>query len=146
MAKTQPTTLQDMPIVGGDGSLWLSGGTIYDDAVGNVTASSLAANQTTGTVQTLANTNTITVAAGFGTVRVTAAGAVTGIIVPAGTRPGQQLVIIHEGAAANTLTMAASGTSNVANGTTCVLGGLAAHVLIWDSVTALWYPVGPATN
>ena len=99
-----------------------------------------------GTVQTLANTNTITVAQNQSAVRVTAAGAVTGIIIAPGVRAYQLLVIIHEGAAANTLTMAAAGTSNVAGGVTCVLSGLAAHIMVWDSITALWSQVGPATN
>lgn len=113
---------------------------------GTVKAGVLQANQAGGTVQTLATGNTITVAANQSSVRVTAAGAVTGIILGAGTLAGQMLSVIHEGAAANTLTMAASGTSNVAAGATCVLSGLAAHIFIWDAVTALWYQVGPATN
>lgn len=106
----------------------------------------LAPTQATGTVQTLANTNTISVGQNQSVVRVTAGGAVTGIIIAPGTQPGQLLMVIHEGAAANTATMAAAGTSNVAAGTTCVLSGLAAHLFVWDSITALWYQTGPATN
>lgn len=106
----------------------------------------VAPTQSTGTVQTLANTNTVSVGQNQSVVRVTAAGAVTGIILTAGTTPGQFLMVIHEGAAANTLTMAAAGTSNVAAGATCVLSGLAAHLFVWDSITALWYQTGPATN
>lgn len=112
----------------------------------NVGVFGLAPTQATGTVQTLANTNTVTVGQNQSVVRVTAAGAVTGIILTAGTQAGQLLYVIHEGSAANTLTMAASGTSNVAAGTTCVLSGLAAHIFVWDSITSLWYQVGPATN
>lgn len=106
----------------------------------------LAPTQATGTVQTLASTNTVSVGQNQSVVRVTAAGAVTGIILTAGTQAGQMLCIIHEGSAANTLTMAASGTSNVAGGTTVSLAGLAAHLFFWDSITSLWYQVGPATN
>jgi hypothetical protein len=104
----------------------------------------LAMTQTPGTVVTLVNTNTIP--SNIGIARVTAAGAVTGIIVAPGVRAGQMLCILHEGAVANTLTMAAAGTSNVAAGVVAVYGGLAAHLLYWDSVTSLWYQVGPGAN
>ncbi len=144
--KAQPLTMASPVTSGVDGSIWTSGGNLYDDGIGNLTAGSLAANQTTGTVQTMAGSDTITVAASTGTVRVTAAGAVTGCILAPGTRPGQLLTVIHEGAAANTITMATAATSNVAAGTTCVLSGLAAHLFVWDSVTTRWYQVGPATN
>lgn len=106
----------------------------------------LAPTQAAGTVQTLANTNTITVGQNQSVVRVTASGAVTGIIIAAGTQPGQLLLVIHEGAAANTLTMAAAGTSNVAGGVTAIWAGLNAHLVVWDSVTALWYQVGPVSQ
>ena len=104
----------------------------------------LAMTQTPGTVVTLIASSTIP--SNIGVARVTAAGAVAGIIVTPGVRAGQMLCILHEGAAANTLTMAAAGTSNVAGGVTDVYAGLAAHLLYWDSVTSLWYQVGPAVN
>lgn len=106
----------------------------------------LSPTQATGTVQTLASTNAVTVGQNQSVVRVTAAGAVTGITLPAGTRPGQLLVVIHEGAAANTLTMAAAGTSNVAGGVTAIWAGLNAHMVVWDSITALWYQIGPVSQ
>jgi len=105
---------------------------------------SLATTQTPGTVVTLVSTNTIPT--NIGMVRVTAGGAVTGIILTPGVRAGQFVEITHEGAAASTLTMAAAGTSNVAAGATCVLSGLANHLFKWNSVTALWYQTGPAAN
>ncbi len=100
--------------------------------------------QQLGTVVTLVTGNTISPTPGC--VRVTAAAGITGVIITAGVKSGQTLMVVHEGAAANTITMAAAGTSNVAAGATCVLSGLAAHFFVWDSVTALWYQVGPATN
>lgn len=106
---------------------------------GALKAGILQASQAPGTVQTLSTGNTITVAANQSSVRVTAAGAVTGIILAPGTLGGQFLTVIHEGAAANTLTMAASGTSNVANGVSCVITGPSARLFVWDSITALWY-------
>jgi hypothetical protein len=106
---------------------------------GTVKAGVVQQNQAAGTVQTLSTGNTITVAANQSSVRVTAGGAVTGIIIAPGTLGGQLLTVIHEGAAANTLTMAASGTSNVANGVSCVITGPSARLFVWDSITALWY-------
>ena len=97
---------------------------------------SLGMTQTPGTVVTLATGNTIP--SNIGIARVTAAAAVTGIIVTPGVRAGQMVAIYHEGAAANTITMAVAGTSNVADGVSCVITGPSVKFLIWDSVTALW--------
>ena len=99
----------------------------------------LALSEAPGTVQTLATGNTIAVPATYNAVRVTAGAAVTGIILSPGTQQGQLLAVIHEGAAANTVTFAASGTSNVADGTSDVITGPSARLFIWDSVTSLWY-------
>src|SRR6266567_6677175 len=82
------------------GGQFLDNGLEWSDGQGNKTVQTIQTNQATAVVQTLANGNTIAIA-GFGVVRVTAAGAVTGIQLPVGTRPGQHLVVIHEGAAAN---------------------------------------------
>jgi hypothetical protein len=97
-----------------------------------------------GTVQTLVTGNTINT--NYNSVRVSSAGAITGVIMAAGVKAGQLCCVITEQAALNTFTMAAAGTSNVAAGATCVLSGLNAHLFIWDATTALWYQVGPAAN
>lgn len=130
------------------GQITSDSGNFKTDGAGNVAAATLAPAQQTGTVTTLITGNTITpgTSGGSGCVRVTAAGAITGVIIAAGVKAGQMLTVICEQAAANTITMAAAGTSNVAAGATCVLSGLAAHQFIWDAVTALWYQTGPATN
>lgn len=109
------------------------------DPNGVTSIGTLVEGQVTGTVQTLTNGSTVTVPTGKSQVRVTAAAAVTGIILPVGSLGGQSLTVIHEGAAANTITMAASGTSNVADGTSDVITGPSARCFVWDSVTALWY-------
>ena len=108
--------------------------------LGNLSVGSIAEAQAGGTVQTLSTGNTITTKSGQGQVRVTAAAAVTGIILGVGVTPGQQLTVYHEGAAANTITFAASGTSNVADGASDVITGPSARIFKWDAVTALWYP------
>lgn len=98
------------------------------------------------TAQAIVTGNTITIPATGGLVRLTLAGAATGVIMPVGSFHGQLVMISISTAAANTLTMAAAGTSNVAAGTTCVLAGLNAHLFVWDNAAALWFQVGPATN
>ena len=97
-------------------------------------------------LQTLAGADTLALEGNSGVARVTAAAARTGGIFPVGTKHGQRLTIFHEGAAANTWTLAAAGTSNAAGGITYVLAGLEVHQFIWNSSTALWYIVGPAAN
>jgi hypothetical protein len=92
------------------------------------------------TAPVITNGNTITTS-GVGVARIAPGGAVTGIILQAGTVAGQEVTIINESASANSATMAASGTSNVANGTADVVAGVTAHRYIWDSATSLWYPV-----
>ncbi len=97
-------------------------------------------------LQTLAGADTVALNGNQGSVRLTAAAARTGGILPVGTRHGQRLVVFVESAAANTWTMAAAGTSNVAGGVTVILSGLEVHEFIWNSVTALWYQIGAATQ
>ena len=118
-------------------------GNFATDGAGNVTASTVSDSQQTGTVTTLSTGNTITpgTSGGNGSARVTAAAAVTGIILAPGTRAGQEFTVIHEGAAANTITFAASGTSNVADGASDVITGPSCRKFKWDAVTALWYPM-----
>lgn len=125
--------------VSGPGGLSADFGLFATDGVnGQTSVGRLQVGQQIGTVTTLTTGNTITPAL-LGVLRVTAAGAVTGLIMAVGTVPGQKVTIIHEGAAANTLTFAASGTSNVADGVSDVITGPSARSYVWDSVTALWY-------
>lgn len=72
--------------------------------------------------------------------RIAPAAARTGIIMQAGTFPGQVCVVVNEAAAINTATMAVAGTSNVSNGASCVIAGLTCKFFVWDSVAARWFP------
>jgi hypothetical protein len=83
---------------------------------------------------------------GDSAIKLSAAAATTGASLPPGSFDGQILFITVVSAAANTITFAAAGTSNVAGGTTVSLAGLATHLFRWDAGAALWYQVGPATN
>lgn len=90
------------------------------------------------TAPVLASAGTIAVTS-VGTSRVAPAGAVTGVILAVGTVPGQILTVINESSAVNTVTFAAAGTSNVADGVSSVIAGLRAARFVWDSGTSLWY-------
>ncbi len=103
-------------------SVEISGGTL------SVLQSSSAAALTNGA---LINTS------GVGVARVNPGGAVTGIILQQGSLPGQQCWVVNE--SANSVTMAASGTSNVADGTSDVIAAQTARLFVWDAVTSLWY-------
>jgi len=71
--------------------------------------------------------------------RVSPTGAVTGVILQAGIFAGQEVWVVNEAVAANTVTMAASGTSHVADGVSSVIPGLRGTKFKWNSSTSLWY-------
>ena len=139
---TGPLVVQNDP-AGAATTVSFDNAKITSDGSGNLNVASVAGS-ISGSASAIANNGTIP--SSVGVQRVTAAAACTGAILAAGSRAGQQVVVINESAAANTITFAASGTSNVAGGTTVSLAGLAAHLFVWDTGTSLWYQVGPATN
>ncbi len=102
-----------------------------------LTGSSVALQQS-ATAPVLVNGNTINTA-GVGVARVAPGGAVTGIILQPGTYNGQLVTVVNESIAGNTVTFAAAGTSNVADGVSDVIAGLAARLFVWDAATSLWY-------
>jgi len=79
--------------------------------------------------------------ANMGLTRCSPAAAITGVIMQAGTLDGQIIIVENDAVAANTITMAAAGTSNVANGVTTVIAGLTAVPFVWNATTNLWYQV-----
>lgn len=114
---------------------------------GKLYAAGFNAEGSQATAQAVATGNAaILIPANTWYVRITAAAATTGATLPVGTYNGQLLIISISTAAANTVTFAAAGTSNVAGGVTVSLAGLNAHFFVWDNVGLLWYQVGPATN
>jgi hypothetical protein len=73
---------------------------------------------------------------------VTPASARTGCILQAGTFNGQEITVVNQ-SASNSITMAASGTSNVADGTSDVIAALKAALFRWvGGTTNLWYRIG----
>lgn len=79
--------------------------------------------------------------AGLLITRTSPAGAITGVIMQPGTVDGQICIVENDAIAANTVTMAAAGTSNVSNGVSTVIAGLTSVAYIWNATTNLWYPV-----
>lgn len=109
-----------------------TGKIIGDEAVNQNPAAGGATTITNGS--TIATTN--------GAQRITSTADVTGIILAAGTIGGQLVTVINTGS--HQITFAASGTSNVASGTSAFILANTASSFIWDSVEALWYVAGGA--
>ena len=63
----------------------------------------------------------------------------TGVILKAGTREGQIVTIVNIADAAETITFAAAGTSNVSNGVTSAIARYGARQFVWDGF--IWYPL-----
>lgn len=84
----------------------------------------------------ITNGSTITTAL-TQSVSVNPAGAVTGVILEAGTQPGQSLRVMNRGA--GSVTFAVVGTSNVADGTSCVIAVNRCAYFTWNSNTSAWY-------
>lgn len=89
---------------------------------------------------TVASSGTIDTTIGWQ--RITNAGAITGVILEAGTTHGQLCIVSVDKDAAGTVTMAAAGTSRVGTGTACVIAVGAARMFIWDATDAIWCELG----
>lgn len=103
---------------------------------GYVTHSGAITSQESASAPALASSGTITTA-GIGSARVAPTANVTAVVMGTGTKAGQEVVVINQ--SAFSITMAASGTSHVANGTSAVIAANRCMFAKWDSVTSLWY-------
>lgn len=98
-------------------------------------------NPAAGTAATtVASSGTIDTTVGWQ--RITNAGAITGVILEAGTVHGQLLFLSVDKDAVGSVTMAAAGTSRVATGTGCVIAIGAGRIFIWDATDAIWCELG----
>jgi hypothetical protein len=82
--------------------------------------------------------NNSTIPTAFGFVKCTVGAASTGNILTAGIAPAQECVIINTNGS-NSITMAAAGTSNVADGVACVIAANTHKRFVWNDGTSLWY-------
>jgi|SRR5882724_838707 len=91
-------------------------------------------------VQTVTNNATLTVSASNTGNQLTAAGNVSGLIMPMGSFAGQTVIFFNQ--STFTMTFAVHSTSNVINGTQVVIGGFKTQILIWNPFDGnQWYPV-----
>lgn len=109
------------------GNIFLSGG--FNTAAGLYFTASTTAGS-------LASSGTISVQ-GLPDIVVAPTGNVTGVILQAGFA-GQFCVVVN--ASAFSITMAASGTSHVSSGTSCVIAANNAQTFFYNNTTSLWYP------
>lgn len=79
--------------------------------------------------------------------RVSPASAVTGVILQPGTTQGQTVTVMNEATAANSVQMAAAATSNVADGTNCVIPGGQLRRFVWNALansgSGYWFEEAP---
>lgn len=95
------------------------------------------------TAPAIASSGTITTS-GVKTARVAPTAAVTAIVLQAGTSPGEEVWVVNESTTTgNSLTMAASGTSNCAGDVNEIIPGGQGRLYVWDdqanSGGGLWY-------
>jgi len=128
---------QDSSIIAGSGDLKLgapSGNLVLFGAARTPVSSPAEGTAAT----TVAGAGTIAIPTGTDWVRVTTAGAVTGVILAAGTAHGQRLTVSLDKDAAGTITMAAAGTSRVGTGVGCVIAVGGVKTFIWDNTDLIW--------
>ncbi len=106
------------------------------DGIGGCQINGILCGGQSSSSPALATAGTITTA-GLQVSRVAPAAAVTGVILQAGTQPGQKITVVNE--SAFSITFAASGTSGVADGTSDVIAANTAREFVWDSSNNLWY-------
>ncbi len=99
---------------------------------GNAGGAAGASVTTSGTITT---TNLIS--------KITAGSAVTAVIMGSGSYDGQLCLVEHVGAAASSVVFATAGSAAASShiATDYVFSGQKAAIFVWESVTALWYPV-----
>lgn len=78
--------------------------------------------------------------------RITDAGAITGVILEAGTSHGQHVFVSVDKDAIGSVTLAAQGTSNVAGGTGNIIGIGETREFVWDATDAIWSPLVRVTT
>jgi Pectate lyase superfamily protein len=122
-------------VILGDSNLQLCQGFPDNGANWNIPSGMSLGNYDGATA--LSNGSTISTA-GVAVVRVSSAANVTGIILEAGSPDGQLVWVVNT--TGFSVTFAAAGTSNVADGTSGVIPPYGSRLYTWDDVvTSLWY-------
>lgn len=63
----------------------------------------------------------------------------TGVILTAGLRDGQHVKVVNFADAAEDMTFAAAGTSNVAGGASVIISQFETAEFVWNATRSLWY-------
>lgn len=102
-----------------------------DSTISLTGSSSAAAIASSGTAAT----------SGVGICRLSPTAAVTGCILQSGTRAWQEVWVVNEATAANSVSWATQATSHIAgeSGGTFVLAGEKAQKFVWDAAVSLWF-------
>lgn len=124
-------------VVTDGGSISSDNGILSSNGLGTWTVGQDVYVTSGASVQTVATGNTVTVGANITVNKVTTGGAVTGVIMPVGTTDGQTVTVLNT--SANSVTMAAAGTSHVADGASCVIPANRQFTFTWESTGSLWY-------
>ena len=74
--------------------------------------------------------------------RITDAGAITGVILEAGTAHGQLVFVSLDKDAVGSVTFAAEATSNVCSGTSALLAAGEGALFLWDATDTCWTELG----
>lgn len=114
--------------------------TITVNPNGNLTVGGQIQGGVSASAPTVTASGTISTA-GIRQARVVASTtSATALVLQAGTIDGQEITVVNLATTgANSLTFAASGSSNVADGATTVVSGLRCATYRWDKGTSLWY-------
>jgi hypothetical protein len=108
---------------------------INPDGAGSLYSSGYVAVGQSGSAASLATSGTIAVGT-LGSTIVAPTGNVTGVILASGTTAGQEVTVTNQ--SAFTITMAASGTSHVADGVSDVIAANNCRTFKWNSLNSLW--------
>ncbi len=109
---------------------------LFDMNTGNITASGNLAVGQSASAPALAASGTIATA-NLGESRVAPTANVASIVLAAGTVAGQEVSVVNQ--SAFTITFAASGTSNVADGVSAIIAANRKMDFTWNSANSLWY-------
>ena len=137
---TQRTVTSGLPTLTSASYYLLAGHTSGGDPDQNATFNNaLAVSFPQPSDQQILTSGATIITTGMTDARVTAGSALTGMVLQAGTA-GTAVTVINE--SANPIAFAASGSSNVADGTADTIPALVARAFTYDGNTSLWYRAG----
>jgi hypothetical protein len=123
--------------VGNGGVIGLDAGAVLDAAAGFMSIGQCCEPIDQTGAQTIASNGTITLSTTRDTIRLTAAGSVTGIVMTPGTLDGQKQNLLN--ISADSITFGAEIVSFVADGTSAVLLPNRRMEMQWSGDDSVWF-------